>query len=145
MGRWEHLGVRELPQAHVQPRRKKKRRGPSGKGPPPGLKTVLRGRVDGRPHSLWVVELEGRLLYFCMKCGCYAEHSARKLTEPCVEFRNRGAREKLARLAKGCHPHDGRRVVGKARRVIEVVRDPSPCVIEENLRRHLAEPCSRHP
>ena len=63
--------------------------------------------VKGRQHKLWAAELEGQELYFCMRCGCYAELSARKLAPACTGHANRGAREKLARNAKRKHPHGG--------------------------------------
>ena len=73
---------------------------------PPAIKAALtQGAQLGHSLHVALVLCDEHPLYFCTLCGAYSEYAPRKLAEPCRNRLNRGAQDKLRRIAKHIHPH----------------------------------------
>ena len=105
-------------------------RGVRGTGPcsttPPAINAAItQGEKQGHSVHVAIVLHDEHPLYFCTRCGAYGEYAPRKLAEPCRRTPNRGAQDKLRRIAKHEHPHT-KAQLGPIWRVTHVARADPP-------------------
>ena len=93
---------------------------------PPAIKAAIeQGERQGHSVHVAIVLHDEHPVYVCTLCGAYGEYAPRKLAEPCRRKPNRGAQDKLRRIAKHVHPHT-KALLGPIWRVTHV---PAPAAI----------------